>query len=145
MLSNAVKFQEKGVITVLAEVKYEDLLGNQLMLEVQVIDKGIGMSAGELEQIFEPFVKVDSIESKNLNKDGNGVGLSVCKQICESMNGGIKVFSEPGYGSRFIFRMKVFKISSSPDEGNQNLRSDIEERKSRNDIVLPNIERDYRN
>ena len=93
------------------------MLGNQLMLEVQVIDKGIGMSALEKEHIFEPFMKPDSAQSQSLNKRGHGVGLSVCKQICESMHGGITVYSEPGNGSRFTFRMKVFKVSTNNDEG----------------------------
>jgi len=60
------------------------------------------------------------------------------------MNGGITVYSEPGYGSRFTFRMKVFKISTSTEEGSLNPRSLMEELKS-NDVAFPNIERDHIN
>lgn len=85
------------------------------MLEVQVWDRGIGMSAEDKKRAFEPFMKSISEEAKNLNRHGNGVGLSICKQICENLDGDIQVQSMLGVGSKFTFRVKVFRTSDAPE------------------------------
>ena len=49
------------------------------------------MSAEEATRVFEPFSKSTNIESKKLNPSSNGVGLSICKKICQSLEGDIGV------------------------------------------------------
>ena len=48
---------------------------------------------------------------------GVGVGLSICKLICESLGGDIQVYSEPGKGSNFVFCMQVFEHESDVNDG----------------------------
>ena len=79
-----------------------------LLLEVYVLDQGIGMNQEELEHVFDPFWRSTDQRSQSMNSLGNGVGLSICKQICESLGGSISVLSKPGSGSQFRFTMKVF-------------------------------------
>ena len=67
------------------------------------------MSEEEVKHVFDPFWQSDSALSRSLNPLGNGLGLSICKQICQSLDGDIHVRSKPDYGSQFTFTMKVFK------------------------------------
>ena len=78
LLSNAIKSQSKGVITVLPRIKRED---EQLFLEVSVEDQGLGLTQEEIKCIFEPFGTFKN--RNNRTHQSNGVGLSICKQICE--------------------------------------------------------------
>ena len=66
------------------------------------------MSWEEQSNVFEPFSKSSNIDSKSLNRHGNGVGLSICKRICTSLEGDIEVLSELGHGSKFTFSMKAY-------------------------------------
>lgn len=47
-----------------------------------------------------------------MNAHGNGVGLSICKNLCEGLEGSIKVDSELGFGSTFTFTMRAFKVQN---------------------------------
>ena len=68
----------------------------------------MGIAKKDLENIFKPF------KMKHLRKvSGNGVGLSICKQICEQMDGSFYVKSELGIGSTFSFAMKVFVVEEN--------------------------------
>ena len=64
------------------------------------------MPPDKLASIFEPF------SSSNSNVRGNGVGLSICKKICEQMEGRIVVESKEGHGTTFTFNMKAFQARS---------------------------------
>ena len=71
-------------------------------IKVKVIDQGIGIEPGHLTRIFKPF-HMSPTRGQIL---GNGVGLSICKQICEQFGGGISVESEKDIGSTFTFTMQ---------------------------------------
>ena len=79
---------------------------HEVIIEISVHDQGIGLSKEEIEHIFDPFWRSKNIESRKLNPSGRGIGLSICKLICESLDGDIKVFSAPDYGTTFLFTMK---------------------------------------
>ena len=83
---------------------------NDLILEVSVNDEGIGMSEYDQNRVFENFYKTRNTQSRSMNPYGNGFGLSLCKKICQSLDGDISVTSLPGHGSEFIFTMKA-KVS----------------------------------
>ena len=68
------------------------------------------MSEEETHDLFKPFFRSHNSISQNLNPSGYGVGLSICKLICESLDGSISVHSKPGKGSKFTFTMRVFTI-----------------------------------
>ena len=57
--------------------------------------------------MFDPFNKRPN--HRKLNPIGVGVGLSICKQICESLGGDIKVYTELSSGSNFVFNMAVYE------------------------------------
>ncbi len=95
LVSNACKFTERGAVTIGA-VPHGDAVD---AVELWVRDTGIGMSARQLAEIFEPFVQVDlSIERRDL---GSGLGLSISRRLVEILGGRITVTSEPGQGSEF--------------------------------------------
>ena len=82
-------------------------------VEIKVADDGIGMNSEDVKRVFTPFSRSNSQQSQAMNLMGNGMGLSICKQICEQLGGYIEVKSVPYVGSSFIFRVKVFMVSNS--------------------------------
>jgi CheY-like chemotaxis protein/anti-sigma regulatory factor (Ser/Thr protein kinase) len=95
LLSNAVKFTpECGQIGL--EVQ-DDQEGE--MVHFTVWDTGIGISAEDMEQLFQPFVQVDSSLSRKYN--GTGLGLALVKRLANMHGGDVSVHSEVGGGSRF--------------------------------------------
>ncbi|MCK7528703.1 MAG: ATP-binding protein [Ignavibacteriales bacterium] len=62
--------------------------------------EGIGINNKDLKNIFNPFLRTDSLEVRRTG--GAGLGLSIVKHIMDAHNGKIEVQSEPGKGSRFI-------------------------------------------
>lgn len=101
LLSNAIKFTNSGEITVRAGVK----VNNGLVLHFSVQDTGIGISEETLETIFQKFVRADN--SKTRTVGGVGIGLAVCKELTELMNGKIRAESEPGKGSTFSLELPL--------------------------------------
>lgn len=97
LLSNAVKFtSENGTIIV-------SLTEHKSVLECVVSDTGAGMPADALERIFDKYQQVNDQEARK--RGGTGLGLAVVKGIIEAHDGKIKVESELGKGSRFIFTL----------------------------------------
>ena len=90
LISNAIKYTEKGSITLGYKLK-----GN--MMEGYVRDTGSGIPVEKLNNVFGRFEKLD------LLKQGFGLGLSICKSILDKMGGKIWVESELGVGSCFYF------------------------------------------
>ena len=73
------------------------------MLKCSVIDNGIGISEKDKKKLFKIFSKLKGSESQN--SSGTGLGLFISKKIAENLSGDIKVNSEVGKGSEFIFTM----------------------------------------
>ena len=92
LLSNAVKFTEGGEVRLVAASA-----GGALHLAVS--DTGIGMSADQVERIFEPFFQVD--DSPTRQYGGVGLGLAITRRLCELLGGAVSVESSPGAGSTF--------------------------------------------
>lgn len=64
------------------------------------------MSESEMTNLFEPFYATPNKESRSLNPNGNGLGLFICKSICEHLGGSIKVTSVQGFGTKFEFTIE---------------------------------------
>lgn len=94
LLQNAVKYTDKGAIT----VRTEKMPGDSIMVEVE--DSGMGISETHLASIFEPFMQVHKTSSEN-SRGGIGLGLSIVKKHLEQIGGTISVKSELGKGSTF--------------------------------------------
>jgi signal transduction histidine kinase len=102
LISNAVKFTEKGSVTV--EVRRHDD-----GIEISVIDSGIGIPAEALKLIFEPFRQIESPLIRS--RGGAGLGLYIVKRLVEILHGRMEVESEPGHGSTFRVRIPAKNIS----------------------------------
>ncbi len=98
LIGNAVKFTERGKITVSASET-----DNQM--ELTVSDTGIGIPEDKQVSIFESFIQADATTSRRYG--GTGLGLSITKQLVELHGGSIHVVSTPGEGSRFIFTLPL--------------------------------------
>nr|WP_274528344.1 ATP-binding protein [Paenibacillus piscarius] len=101
LIGNAAKFTRQGSITAGAALR-------QNRMEIWVEDTGSGIAGNRLEDIFKPFYQIDSSETREAG--GTGLGLSVTKTLIELHGGGIRVSSEPGQGSRFIFTLPVSRL-----------------------------------
>ena len=78
ILSNAIKYQRVCEITVTYDVQRQE--NNKAIVQVQVVDRGQGMTNEQRLRIFEPFGGQTSEKIKT--RMSNGVGLSICKQLC---------------------------------------------------------------
>jgi len=108
LLSNAVKFTEHGTISV--GVACVEKGEGRCVLEFTVADTGIGMSDAFLSRIFMPFEQEDSFLSRRYA--GSGLGLSISRNLVLLMDGDMRVESESGKGSRFMFTVP-FQIGQS--------------------------------
>ncbi len=102
LLGNAVKFTERGGISLKAWIKIRRRDSLDLMIEVQ--DSGIGISEENLSLIFRAFEQPDEQDMKKFG--GSGLGLAICKRLVEMMDGELQVQSQPGVGSRFAILLK---------------------------------------
>ncbi|MGQ9652023.1 MAG: ATP-binding protein [Phycisphaerae bacterium] len=102
LVGNAIKFTESGAVTVRVGLSGSRELP-QLIIEV--IDTGIGISAGQLETIFEPFKQADDSTTRRFG--GTGLGLAISRQIARLLGGDLQVSSEPGKGSVFSLRVST--------------------------------------
>jgi len=103
LVANAIKFTEKGNITI--RVDAETLRDREADLHWRVSDTGIGIPADRHELIFEPFQQADTSATRRFG--GLGMGLALAKQFVKLMGGRIWVESEPGKGSTFHFTVKM--------------------------------------
>jgi signal transduction histidine kinase/ActR/RegA family two-component response regulator len=98
LIGNAVKFTDQGAIGISVENEPGEPLGT---LRFAVADTGIGISAEQMEVIFESFVQVDG--GNRRRRGGAGLGLSIAKRLVTMMGGRIWIESEPESGSTFQF------------------------------------------
>ncbi|MBI2990544.1 MAG: HAMP domain-containing histidine kinase [Deltaproteobacteria bacterium] len=98
LIGNAFKFTLEGKI----EVRVRDL-NPKGRVEFSVADTGMGIPAEEIDRIFEQFHQLK--EAHTGSYSGVGLGLNIVKRYLEMMRGDIKVESEPGQGSTFIFEL----------------------------------------
>jgi DNA-binding response OmpR family regulator len=121
LLSNAFKFTPAGghISVMLNLASPEAFAGEQRMLEIKVIDTGIGIPKENQEKIFERFFQ-DNMPESLLNQ-GSGIGLSITKEFIKMQGGTITIESEPDYGSCFTINLPVGdqnegEIANLPEE-----------------------------
>jgi signal transduction histidine kinase len=93
LVDNAIKYSPDGGDV---EIRFEAQNGECL---IEVVDEGLGIPNSERERIFEKFYRLDPEQRRGVG--GSGLGLYICRELVERMNGRIEVESEPGKGSRF--------------------------------------------
>ncbi len=107
LLSNAEKFTEKGTIHLSAK-KVEA----SSTIQISVRDSGIGISHDRLPHIFDRFSQVHSKNEWNVG--GTGLGLTVCKELTEMLDGSITVDSILGQGTIFVINLPLKQVSTTP-------------------------------
>ncbi len=111
LVGNAVKFTEKGSITVSTNLLSET--PTHYTLSIAVRDTGIGISEENQNLIFEKFHQGSKTNGKNYG--GTGLGLSIAKNIIELLGGNIQVESTPGVGSLFTINLTLEKGPSTEE------------------------------
>jgi PAS domain S-box-containing protein len=96
LLSNANKFTEGGTVTLAGTREGE-------WIELAVSDTGIGMTAEQVERLFQPFTQADASTTRKYG--GTGLGLAISRRFCQMMGGDVAVTSEPDRGSTFMIRL----------------------------------------
>lgn len=105
ILSNAIKFTDRGSITISVRAKSETR--NHYFVRFEIKDTGIGISAENASLLFKPFSQADASTTRLYG--GTGLGLVICKRIVDLMSGQIGVDSQPGAGSTFWFEVPMLK------------------------------------
>ena len=111
LVSNAVKFTNKGKITVSVNVLSED--DKTIAISFSVKDTGIGIQEPKLDKIFDNFQQASSGTSRLYG--GTGLGLAIVKQLVEAQDGKIEVCSKEGKGSNFTFSLSFQKTKAKAD------------------------------
>lgn len=105
LLSNAIKFTETGHV-------HLDILESPDRVTLQVADTGIGMSARQLRNLFEPFEQVDGSSTRPYG--GLGLGLVIARHLAQEMGGSIEVSSLPGEGTEVKFSLLRPALDTAP-------------------------------
>ncbi len=105
LLANAIKFTEKGQITVSSHLVEEN--EDTATIQIDITDTGIGISEEDLQTIFVPFSQVDHSATRKFG--GTGLGLTIVKNIVEIMGGKVEAKSDPDHGSTFSVSLSFKK------------------------------------
>jgi signal transduction histidine kinase/CheY-like chemotaxis protein len=105
LTSNAVKFTQSGGIAV--NIEWSD---SSEILEIAVVDSGIGFDAEAGKRLFQRFVQADTSITRRFG--GTGLGLSICRGLVDAMGGGMDWTSTPGAGSTFIVRLPAPRMAT---------------------------------
>jgi len=105
LVSNAIKFTEKGSVSIQISKRSETRTHSELMFAVR--DTGVGVSPEKAGKLFQPFAQADTSTTRNYG--GTGLGLVICKRVVELMGGKIGLKSEAGKGSVFWFSVPFLK------------------------------------
>ncbi len=103
LVGNAVKFTDRGSVTVAVEAR--DITDTAISLRFSVTDTGIGIAADKHAQIFEEFIQAGY--AINETYGGTGLGLAISRKLVELHGGKLALESEPGKGSRFYFTLTL--------------------------------------
>ncbi|MTI10301.1 ATP-binding protein [Curvivirga aplysinae] len=109
LMTNAIKYNKRG-----GHVEFGCIDLPNGNVEIYVEDTGKGIAKNQLENIFEPFERLDAVNSQI---EGTGIGLTISKKLIETMGGKIHVSSEEGIGSRFSIEMQAADPDMISKEG----------------------------
>jgi PAS domain S-box-containing protein len=110
LVSNAVKFTDRGEVSVVLRVDPED---TQSWLHVEVRDTGVGLDPAQIDQMFDRFTQADGSVSRRYG--GTGLGLAISRRLVEMMGGEIGAESDGCSGSTFRFRVPLRPAESPAD------------------------------
>jgi len=120
LVSNAMKFTDRGFVTI--EAESEVIEGDSILMKLTVSDSGKGIEDNKIPFLFDPFSQEDT--SINRRFGGTGLGLAISKRLVEAMGGEIKVESTVGVGTIISFTCNLLQTDSimpSSDHGAREL------------------------
>jgi signal transduction histidine kinase/DNA-binding NarL/FixJ family response regulator len=106
LASNALKFTNEGGIDI--NVGYQ---AGESAITIDVIDTGIGITPAQQKKIFEPFSQADTTTTRRYG--GTGLGLTICTELAQLMQGELTLHSVPGHGCRFSFAFAITPINEA--------------------------------
>lgn len=136
LVHNAIKFTQVGYVEVAIDVIAQT--AQNITLNIQVKDTGIGISKEKQLLIFERFTQADSSTSRGFG--GTGLGLAICKRILELQNSSLQLISETDKGSTFFFFQTFEKSIGSSLKQKSEINSPQEEDKPLTGICVLLVE-----
>ncbi|MCF8222910.1 MAG: response regulator [Bacteroidales bacterium] len=118
IINNAVKFTEKGEVTVSALQKSEQII-------IRVEDTGIGIPEESLKYIFDEFRQLDGSTARKFG--GTGLGLAIVKKLVDMLGGKISVQSKPGEGTVFTL---IFPLNWKKEKPDPKIKPDVSDKKA---------------
>ncbi len=109
ILSNAVKYTEKGTVTLKLSCKRDD---EKAVLSFSVKDTGIGIKEEDIDKIYDEFQRIDI--SRNRNVEGTGLGMTIVQMLLKLMGSELRIESEYEKGSVFSFDLEQKIVKSEP-------------------------------
>jgi CheY-like chemotaxis protein/HPt (histidine-containing phosphotransfer) domain-containing protein len=138
LVGNAIKFTDVGEVVVHASMIRQE--GGQHILELMVVDTGIGIDEDQHQLLFEAFSQLDGSSTRRFG--GTGLGLAISKKLVTLMRGELGVSSEKGRGSRFFVHIPVRVLSAEPTRipiMNRNTRALIVDDNATNRLLLEEL------
>lgn len=107
LISNAINYSPVGMpVSVSTKVLGDDLV------QIRVIDRGIGIAQEHQQRVFERFFRVDKARSRSTG--GTGLGLAIVKHVAANHGGRVKLWSRPGTGSTFTLELPIDRPDPEP-------------------------------
>ncbi|MDP9127211.1 MAG: ATP-binding protein [Pseudomonadota bacterium] len=136
LVSNAIKFTEKGTVTLRVEAcKLRD--DGLTDVCIDVIDTGIGIPLEKQQTIFSKFSQADTSITRKFG--GTGLGLSICKTLIELMGGKISLVSSVGLGSKFFFNVPLSPIDTVNSRSGRNPKFEVDVETTQSSYYRPLI------
>jgi CheY-like chemotaxis protein/HPt (histidine-containing phosphotransfer) domain-containing protein len=110
LLTNAVKYTEKGSVTL--RIRNTEIKDDNVCLRFDVIDTGIGIKSQDMDKLFMTFERIE--EKRNRNIEGTGLGLSIVNKLLSMMDSKLDVSSRYGVGSSFSFSVSLKIVDKEP-------------------------------
>ncbi len=111
LVSNAIKFTERGSVQIRLQAERDD--PQTLPLQLTVRDTGIGIEPEDQQLLFQPFSQVPG-QHQNA-RSGTGLGLVICRTLCEMMGGQLSLQSQPGVGTLARVQLQLSRLEPLPD------------------------------
>ncbi len=123
LISNAIKFTDKGKVTLRVSKPKEHDAYDELLFEV--IDTGIGIPPHKQKEVFEIFIQADKSTTRKYG--GSGLGLAITKRLIELMESEITVESEEGKGANFFFKLTLKQTETAVKKPASTITNEVPE------------------